>query len=439
MPPTQPGKQYLIYNSGSGSKKMTAVTPSKASYEKSSKERKELEDKLSVANRENEVRLRELDSLKGLAAIRGKETQKTLDENQKLTGELSSEIASLKVKLQEAERKNDDLKEDQWKMKERWVARVRVAQEALRAVEALVVKPSKEEEKLSEGVGLEGLQPPGQVSDEEVTRQYDNLCEQVARWVAEEFQDPYALQKEMEVILARQHFHKLLGKHFGHEQVLLARDHASSHRLILQYLIQCHLEHSILGENIYLFGLGDREAAFLQTIEDRMNVQTPQDAMKTRRWKSETLTMISKQEIFQRMQHEQAEEVSRAMYSTLSYLMPSGQDGCKKLHKCITMPAVRLATTMRLSTAAYGMYRVPPRTSDVFEEDFKQRTILNVETSKIVNPNHVAKVGRNGQIGEEKLMVYPGIQRCWNGAQGNVVLCKPLIVVDFDVPLRRSS
>lgn len=149
--------------------------------------------------------------------------------------------------------------------------------------------------------------------------------------------------------------------------------------------------------------------------------------------------MISKQEIFQRMQHEQAQEVSRAMYSTLSYLMPSGQDGCKKLHKCITMPAVRLATTMRLSTAAYGMYRVPPRTSDVFEEDFKQRTILNVETSKIVNPNHVAKVGRNGQIGEEKLMVHPGIQRCGNGAQGNVVLCKPVIVVDLDVPLRRSS
>ena len=160
--------------------------------------------------------------------------------------------------------------------------------------------------------------------------------------------------------------------------------------------------------------------------------------MKTKRWKSETLTRISDEETFQRMQHERAEEVSRAMYSTLSYLMPSwrdGRDGWKKLHECITMPAVRLATIMRLSTATYRMFHVPPRTSDVFEKDFKQATIMNVETSNIVNIGDVAQVGRNGRIGEEKLMIHPGIQRCRNGAQDDVVLCKPLIVVQFDVPL----
>ena len=276
MPPTQSSNQYLIYDRESSSTKMTAVTPSKASYQKSRKELKELEDKLSVEKHEKEVQHRELDALKDLAATRKKEAQETFDENQKITVELNSEIASLQEKLQKAERKSDDLKEDQCKVTEGLVAQVREAKEATRAAEALVVELTKENEKLSEGAGLQGPQPSEQVSDEEVAKQYDDLCEQIARWVA--VQDPYILQKEMEVILARPHFHKLLGKHFGPEQVLLAMQYASSHRLILRYLIQCHLVHSILGENIYLFGLGDRETAFLKVIEVPMTEQTAQGA-----------------------------------------------------------------------------------------------------------------------------------------------------------------
>ncbi len=163
------------------------------------------------------------------------------------------------------------------------------------------------------------------------------------------------------------------------------------------------------------------------------------DATTMKRWRLETLKGLCSTREFQRRQRAQTDEVSEALYSALSFLLPWDRriegSAREKLHAQIIVPAVQLAMSVRLSTATYRVSfgRVP--TSIVCEEDTQRCVVTDITTKELVSPGRVAKVGSYGRIGVVKLVHRPGLE-CLDGDKGEGMLCKPEILVQLDVPLR---
>ncbi len=245
------------------------VRLTKASHDKLRKERDGLERDL----RESEDRRRELDTLK-------KDNTQLIASILIQKNDLHGKNASLQEELQEAKRKIDVLEEERRKAEKDMkslTAQTREANEAKKAADAVIVNLRKENETVSEKLrackdDLLVLQPPEQTPDNEVARQLTDLSDHVECWIEQEIYNPQSLEK-LDKALTSQHVQPLLGclgTHLKPEHELLAAQHVSSQRLILCYLILRHLERSILGETVYLFGLDDQRVALLKDVEQGM-------------------------------------------------------------------------------------------------------------------------------------------------------------------------
>lgn len=165
--------------------------------------------------------------------------------------------------------------------------------------------------------------------------------------------------------------------------------------------------------------------------------------MKIRRWRSETLTALWNGEEFQTRQHRAAKNISTDICGKLFHLLPDGGRGCEsfqeRFYEQVTMPAVELVMSMRLSTARYRIFRGQPPEPVVYLKDIQQCIFKDLLTDETVTRENVGEVGRYGRIGTEKLMIRPGLQRCPEGDGEGLALCKPLILVQLDAPLRPSG
>ena len=175
---------------------------------------------------------------------------------------------------------------------------------------------------------------------------------------------------------------------------------------------------------------------------------------------------------FTAQQSTQALTVSQALYSTLAPLLPTSQirpDGWKPLHEQVTMPAVRLATSMRRSIVDYRIWsRASVKRGDngnggnlpVYITAVQRASMVDLASNKVIRPDSVLKVAEDGRIGEEMLIVQPSLLRVQteSGGEGgregerggggggggggkatSVTLCKPTVLVKLDEPMGKRS
>ncbi|KAL8957291.1 MAG: hypothetical protein Q9193_005393, partial [Seirophora villosa] len=157
--------------------------------------------------------------------------------------------------------------------------------------------------------------------------------------------------------------------------------------------------------------------------KERSSSNKETDFLTIQRWRSETLQALAKLDGFQTEQNRQASTVSKELWSALIYLLPeiAGQEnGWKRLHETITMPAVRLATNMRFSTSVYRIISHLPRSSSLsghgdthimYHPDIQRYSMIDMATQKVLRQDSVVKVAEDGRIGEHVMVVQPLLLR----------------------------
>lgn len=138
--------------------------------------------------------------------------------------------------------------------------------------------------------------------------------------------------------------------------------------------------------------------------------------------------------------------MSKSLYNALSYLIPTAEnkkDAWKELHDHIVNPAVQVATNMRLSTETYRttsrLAGKPSEQSSMFIHEVQRCNMIDLSSHKIIRPDSILKVGEDGRIGEQMLVVQPALIRTPREAGTNAVLCKPSMLVRLDEPMGRKS
>lgn len=121
-------------------------------------------------------------------------------------------------------------------------------------------------------------------------------------------------------------------------------------------------------------------------------------------------------------------------------------------HREITEPAVKLACTLRRSSASYDfVFMVTPQVYQtqrpdlpppekgglVFPADLDRSEILDIETRKTLKPNRL-EPNRDGSIGNRIMIIHPALYRC--RGEEKILLGKQLLLAQLpEVSQRRGK
>jgi len=172
--------------------------------------------------------------------------------------------------------------------------------------------------------------------------------------------------------------------------------------------------------------------------------ETSTDTITIRRWRSETLLGLTKMPDLHTEQLHQATAVSQSLHTLLSPLLPPPTgSAAKTLHETITLPAIKLASALRLSTSDYRLWtRSPPsdtKSLPIYVSAIPKASLVDMATNKILRPDSVLKVNEEGRVGEEMLIVTPSLLRTERERATSVLLVKPSVLVRLDEPMGRRG
>lgn len=172
------------------------------------------------------------------------------------------------------------------------------------------------------------------------------------------------------------------------------------------------------------------------------------DAVTLRKWRSEALQGLLKVDVFTAMRTEQAESLARSLYSALAYMLggsdaPVSHDGWEELHKQVVLPAVDLATTIRISMADYHFLaqlfkKAPEKANTIYHNEIQHYQLIDNATHKIVRPDSAIKIANDGRIGNELLIVSPALMRQKDDGHKTIV-SKPTIIIKLDQPMEKRN
>lgn len=155
-------------------------------------------------------------------------------------------------------------------------------------------------------------------------------------------------------------------------------------------------------------------------------------------------------ESFIQEQTRQSQLIAQTLQSALSTLTtttPGSPTGWETLHTQIIHPAVQFANKLRLSTTSYRL--IPhifikdkdrsstqqPHATAAYAYEIKDSTMIDIATHKILRPDSALKVGEDGRIGEEVVVIAPALLRLLREGKGKVLVCKPIVLVKLDEPM----
>ena len=124
------------------------------------------------------------------------------------------------------------------------------------------------------------MQPPGQISDTEVSEHYSVLHQQIARWVDDETEDSVLLEQRFEALpVDSGEMPEVLRKYLKNDVLQLGTKYPNSQPLVLRHLIVLFLNTQILRRDIDLFGLDASAAAVIRGVEQGMKLLEPKRGM----------------------------------------------------------------------------------------------------------------------------------------------------------------
>ena len=309
------------------------------------------------------------------------------------------------------------------------------------------------------------MQPSNQIADSEIGDRYSNLAQQITSWVDDQTEDSEALEERFSsVSRGGLEIDPILNMYIENRHVKLIQDHPDALPLVVQYLIHRCLEQYVMGNGIYFYGLDIRNIGLLQEVEAGMKLLEPRrgkhetlscqsksddiDGVTLRRWRSETLAGLSRSKDFATARQQQGQTLAKTLYFALARLlrgpkMQVNDEGWEELHKQIILPAIELATAMRLSTTDYEVVSRNGGDRDdqviVHHNEIPHYQMVDNASHKIVRPDSALRLGEEGRIGTELLTVTPALMRTKNDGVHRVVISKPTILVKLDEPMGKRS
>ena len=175
-------------------------------------------------------------------------------------------------------------------------------------------------------------------------------------------------------------------------------------------------------------------------------INQPADAVSIRSWRSETLKAICSMDEFRDEQRQKAYALSQDLYESLAYFLPEltrKPDGWKPFYEQVVARCIRCSMSMRLSTADYSIRSPATKHRDVaptvFFNDIRQYNMIDILTQKMIRAEGGLKIGEDGRIGQQMLVVQPALLKVQKTGPGLIVMCKPTLLVKLDEPLARKS
>lgn len=170
--------------------------------------------------------------------------------------------------------------------------------------------------------------------------------------------------------------------------------------------------------------------------------------MTLRRWRSEALHGLLKVDDFATARNEQGNALAKALYSALAHMLGGAditvpEEGWKELHKQIVLPAIELATAIRVSMVDYHFAvrlfnKAAEKQHTIYHNEIPHYQLVDNATHKVVRPDSVLKIAEDGRIGEELLVVSPALMRK-KDEDHRAIICRPTILLKLDQPMEKRS
>ena len=137
---------------------------------------------------------------------------------------------------------------------------------------------AKEEELQKCKDELFDLQPPSQVSDAQIGKEWERLCGNITSWIDDQGGGTGSVCSELKKLRHKDEFKDSVVPYWGNDRQDLVQ-HASHYPYIIdvliRYNIHCLLDERIFDESVYMFGLRRRSAELLTMLEKQMNALEP--------------------------------------------------------------------------------------------------------------------------------------------------------------------
>lgn len=170
--------------------------------------------------------------------------------------------------------------------------------------------------------------------------------------------------------------------------------------------------------------------------------------MTLRRWRSEALHGLLKVDDFVAARSEQGDALAKSLYSALAHMLGGADvtvqaEGWKELHKQVVLPAIDLATAIRVSMVDYQFVthlfdKAPEKQHTIYRNEIQHYQLIDNATHKIIRPDSAVKIAEDGRIGNELLVISPALLRNKDGDNG-AVISRPTVLVKLDQPMARRT
>ena len=170
--------------------------------------------------------------------------------------------------------------------------------------------------------------------------------------------------------------------------------------------------------------------------------------MTLRKWRSEALHGLLKVDEFTALCIEQGETLAKSLYSALAHMLGGADatvsdEGWEELHKQVVLPAINLATAIRISMVDYHFIsrlfrKAPEKANAIYHNEIQHYQLIDSATHKIIRPDSAIKIASDGRIGSELLVVSPALMRQKDEGH-KIIVSKPTIVIKLDQPMEKRN
>ncbi|MCJ1427055.1 hypothetical protein MMC29_004958 [Sticta canariensis] len=282
------------------------------------------------------------------------------------------------------------------------------------------------------------LQPIIQLTDSDISKQYETLCQQVSSWVDDgisRFEDKHGYHANDAIITdgVNTHIRRLLDSAPAAGEYLVST------------AIHQHIQGRFFGGNVILVGLCPRITEFLHSTEEQMAKLEPRrDAITINEWRSETLNAVATTPELIQSRNSKVERFTDRLFHFLEMIFPGIIDEQKsksRLHQDVSRYAAQLEASIHQSSTKYRfqpMHGPGHIYERVTTSMLTSSTWIDVETRKTLKPDSLVTSDRDGYIGRTLMLIEPGLERY--DAGGRRWCIRPSkYLIKLDTPLSRRA
>ncbi|MCJ1392988.1 hypothetical protein MMC18_005860 [Xylographa bjoerkii] len=359
----------------------------------------------------------ELDTISTRAASSSGRNRRIESRNEK--PRLKIEHQQLNQRLSQSERDKRKLREENEGLKAKYEQLRSDATDQMRKAEqeqeAWRLKAKELADELAECKDeLFNLQPRDEVTDSQVARDWDTLCQQITRWIDDEAEFVGDLATRLELLKEQHQLSPKNQDYWGWDR----------QRLVNRYKMNQDLD-AILRYNIH----------YPASIQQ---------------WRANALSAMLNLPSFKAIQGDSATKVTREAENIFGPLLPRlAPSAMERFHFHITLPAIDLACNLRRSLIhyyfVYDIYEgqrpsirpglaLQKKGRPVDQAERGKINIVDIDSHKTLKPSQALALMQDGKIGEEIMLIHPALCRR-KGDGDEVTLRKSLHLVTLLEPL----